>query len=93
MMDANDDITDTHLQDIIANTSLHDVVAHHAPHLVSQSTYINGKKIIDYNLVFYSIQVKEQDIPHTPHFIYLIIGKMPNWHLSERITTGHAQIH
>ena len=65
MMDANGDDSDEHLQTFIRDTSLHDVVAHLAPELKGQSTYINGKKRLDYILVSEEILEAGNKAGHT----------------------------
>ena len=67
MMDANGDSSDTHLQNFIANTALHDVVEHHSPHLINQSTYRNGTKIIDLILVSEDLLTSSSRAGHTPY--------------------------
>ena len=51
MMDANGDRSDPHFHTFLQETVLHDAVAHFSPNLKEPSTYINGKKILDYILV------------------------------------------
>ena len=51
MLDANGDDSDAHFSTFLADTDLHDAVTHHSPELRSQSTYINGRKRLDYILV------------------------------------------
>ena len=51
MMDANGDRSDPHFYTFLQETVLHDTVAHFSPNLKEQSTYINGRKRLDYILV------------------------------------------
>ena len=72
MMDANADSTDPHLHTFLANTSLQDVVQYHAPYLATQSTYINGKKKIDYILFSEDLLASSDGADHTPYGISFI---------------------
>ena len=68
MMDANGDASDAHFQTFIRDTGLHDVVAHFSPELTDQSTYINGKKRLDYILVSEDLLGAGNRAGHTDFF-------------------------
>ena len=72
IMDVNADSTDPHLHTLLTNTSLQDVFQHHAPYLENQSTYINGKKRIDYILVSEDLLAFSEGAGHTSYDIPFI---------------------
>jgi len=67
MLDANSYSTDPQFKTFIADTVLHDVVAHHSPEANNQSTFVNGKKRLDYILVSEDILFPSIGAGHTPY--------------------------
>ena len=51
----------------IENTALHNKVSHHSLEACDQSTYINGKKNLDYFFVSEDILLVSTGIGHTPY--------------------------
>ena len=98
MMDANADLTDPHLKTFISDTALHDVIRHHAPGLMNQSTYVHGRKRIDYILVSEDILLPSTGAGHTPYGSPLISDHrgvywdIPSGSLFDSIQTGPINI-
>ena len=67
MLDDNGDISDPHFSAFLADTVLHDVVTHHSPVLQNQSTYINGRKRLDYIQVSEDLLSSSTGAGHTPY--------------------------
>ena len=65
MMDSNSDSSDPHFHTFLQETALHDVVAHFSPNIKGQSTYNNGKKILDYILVTEELLAAGTRVGHT----------------------------